>query len=156
MIHAGFSGEAIRKSLPGRHFCIPDHLRCINTRESASLLTAMQVDFLPAAAMSEEDLERQRQVAAELAKRTRWVDFEFDGQPSQVAPWTAPRRPLNLLCCHLAEMKCADDRTYPPKPVAGLQCASRRPVHSSVSLCFQSLHHWGECRVCQESVQLKT
>ncbi len=48
-------------------------------------IPAMQVDFLPAAAMSEEDLERQRQVAAELAKRTRWVDFEYDGQPSQVS-----------------------------------------------------------------------
>ena len=44
----------------------------------------LQVDFLPAAAMSAEDLERQRQVAAELAKRTRWVDFVCDGQPSQV------------------------------------------------------------------------
>ena len=43
-----------------------------------------QVDFLPAAAMSEEDLEKQRQVAAELAKRTRWVDFEYDGMPAQV------------------------------------------------------------------------
>ena len=53
--------------------------------------TAMQVDFLPAAAMSEEDLERQRQVAAELAKRTRWVDFEYDGQPSQVGLRSAPR-----------------------------------------------------------------
>ena len=35
--------------------------------------------------MSEDDLEKQREVAAELAKRTRWVDFEFDGQPSQVS-----------------------------------------------------------------------
>ena len=51
----------------------------------------MQVDFLPAAAMSEEDLERQRQVAAELAKRTRWVDFEYDGQPSQVCLRSALR-----------------------------------------------------------------
>ena len=48
-------------------------------------LSAMQVEFLPAAAMSEEDLERQRQVAAELAKRTRWVDFEYDGQPAQAS-----------------------------------------------------------------------
>jgi len=45
----------------------------------------MQVDFLPAAAMSAEDLEKQREVAVELAKRTRWVDFEFDGQPAQVS-----------------------------------------------------------------------
>lgn len=44
-----------------------------------------QVDFLPAAAMSEEDLERQRQVAADLAKRTRWVDFEYDDEPSQAS-----------------------------------------------------------------------
>lgn len=42
------------------------------------------MDFLPAAAMSAEDLEKQRQVAEELAKRTRWVDFEYDGQPAQV------------------------------------------------------------------------
>ena len=48
-------------------------------------MAIVQVDFLPAAAMSEEDLDRQRQVAAELAKRTRWVDFEYDGQPSQVS-----------------------------------------------------------------------
>ena len=34
--------------------------------------------------MSAEDLERQRQVAEELAKRTRWVDFVYDGQASQV------------------------------------------------------------------------
>ena len=59
--------------------------------------TAMQVDFLPAAAMSEEDLERQREVAAELAKRTRWVDFEYDGQPSQVALCDPPWRSFILL-----------------------------------------------------------
>ena len=56
----------------------------------------MQVDFLPAAAMSEEDLEKQRQVAEELAKRTRWVDFEYDGQPAQV------RCQDDIIICHTA------------------------------------------------------
>ena len=44
--------------------------------------------------MSAEDLEKQRQVAEELAKRTRWVDFEYDGQPAQV------RYQDDFIICH--------------------------------------------------------
>lgn len=47
----------------------------------ADLLAEGKVDFLPAAALSPEELERQRQLAEAAAKATRTVGFELDGAP---------------------------------------------------------------------------
>ncbi|KAL4439433.1 hypothetical protein ABPG77_008762 [Micractinium sp. CCAP 211/92] len=49
---------------------------------NADLLAEGQVDFLPAAALSPEELERQRQLAEAAAKSTRTVGFELDGAPA--------------------------------------------------------------------------
>ncbi|KAI3424879.1 hypothetical protein D9Q98_008263 [Chlorella vulgaris] len=46
------------------------------------LLAIGKVDFLPAAALTPEELERQRAKAAETAKLTRSVTFELDGEPA--------------------------------------------------------------------------
>ena len=47
-------------------------------------VTCAQVDFLPTAAMTPEELEKQRAALALLAKATRVVDFDLDGETAQV------------------------------------------------------------------------
>ncbi|KAL4437252.1 hypothetical protein ABPG75_004391 [Micractinium tetrahymenae] len=49
---------------------------------NADLLGEGQVDFLPAAALSPEELERQRQLAEAAAKATRTVGFDMDSAPA--------------------------------------------------------------------------
>lgn len=49
---------------------------------NVDMLEQGKVEFLPAAALSAEELERQRLVAEEAAKATRTVQFEVDGAPA--------------------------------------------------------------------------
>lgn len=49
---------------------------------NAELFEQGKVDFLPAAALTEEELERQRLLAVEAAKSTLTCTFEMDGKPA--------------------------------------------------------------------------
>ena len=57
----------------------------------------VQVDFLPTAAMTPEELEKQRAALALLAKATRVVDFDLDGEPAQVPLTANPQHPITPL-----------------------------------------------------------
>ncbi len=52
--------------------------------ENSGFALPVQVDFLPAAALTPEELERQRQLIAEATKATRTVGFTLDGAPAEV------------------------------------------------------------------------
>lgn len=43
----------------------------------------LQVDFLPAKAMTPEELEAQKERVAALAKATKVIQFQLDGEPAQ-------------------------------------------------------------------------
>jgi hypothetical protein len=49
-----------------------------------------QVDFEPAAALTEEELAQRREQAAQLSKATRTVGFTLDGEPAQVRLASSP------------------------------------------------------------------
>ena len=55
----------------------------------------MQVDFLPAKAMTPEELEEQQKRIAELTKKTKTVEFEVDGQPAQFELFFVSTIPTN-------------------------------------------------------------
>ena len=55
----------------------------------------MQVDFLPAKAMTPEELEAQRKRVAELAKKTKVVEFEIDGGIAQYELFFVHAYPTN-------------------------------------------------------------
>ncbi len=55
----------------------------------------MQVDFLPAKAMTPEELEAQQKRIAELAKATRVVEFELDGTTARYELFFVHSYPTN-------------------------------------------------------------
>lgn len=46
-------------------------------------MSCLQVDFLPAKAMTPEELQAQQERLAALAKATKIVQFQLDGEPAQ-------------------------------------------------------------------------
>lgn len=61
----------------------------------AALMKDGQVDFLPAKAMTPEELEAQRKRVAELAKKTKVVEFEIDGGTAQYELFFVHAYPTN-------------------------------------------------------------
>ena len=55
----------------------------------------MQVDFLPAKAMTPEELEAKQKRIAELAKATRVVEFELDGTTARYELFFVHSYPTN-------------------------------------------------------------
>ena len=53
------------------------------------------MDFLPAKAMTPEQFEEQQKRIAEMAKKTRKIDFEVDGEPAQFEIFFANTIPTN-------------------------------------------------------------
>lgn len=64
------------------------HLGCsimqYRTVQKAGLTACAQVDFEPAAALTEEELAARREAAARMSKATRTIAFTLDEQPAQV------------------------------------------------------------------------